>query len=296
MIRLGQSGSGNFVRRARSILVVLLTAAAASAAPPASAQSLAFDLFERYLESYREQYGIPGMSVVIAQGGQIVWEAGLGKADLEASVAASPETPYYVGNLSQIFGSTLVLQKCMEQDSLELTDRVVRWAPGYTEPTTTVRALLSHQSASGAYTYDPNRFASLTRVVEECADLSYRHVVVREIFGRLSMTRSVPGRQLSGVAWPGGAAFSSEELARYDSVVAQMARSYRLDRGRPVRSTVPAPGVDAATGVITTVRDLQRFDKALRDYLLLTRDSLVTAWTQTPGRTARRGRRCWPAG
>jgi hypothetical protein len=35
--------------------------------------------------------------------------------------------------------------------------------------------------------------------------------------------------------------------------------------------------------VITTVQDLQRFDKALRDYVLLTRDNLTTAWTQTPG-------------
>jgi len=273
------------VRRARSTILVLFLAAI-SAATPASAQSFAFDLFERYLESYREQYGIPGMSVALVQGGNIIWEAGLGKQDLESNLNATPDTPYYIGNLSQIFGSTLLLEKCMEQDSLELTDRVVRWTPGYPDPAATVRQLLSHQATSGAYAYDLNRFTGLTSVVEECADLSYRHVIASELFQRLSMTRSVPGRQLSGVASPGRVAFSSEELARYDALVNQTARSYRLDRGKPVRSAPPAPGVDAATGVITTVRDLQRFDKALRNYLLLTQDSLVTAWTQTPGPTS----------
>src|SRR4029077_4963927 len=44
---------------------------------------------------------------------------------------------------------------------------------------------------------------------------------------------------------------------------------------------LPPIGANAATGVITTVRDLQHFDKALRDYVLLTRDSLTAAWTQT---------------
>jgi hypothetical protein len=65
-----------------------------------------------------------------------------------------------------------------------------------------------------------------------------------------------------------------------------MARNYRLDRGKPVRTTLPAVAADAATGAITTVRDLQRFDKALRDFLLLNRDSITTAWTQTTGPTS----------
>ena len=282
MIRLDYLGSLSIVRRAKFVLLVVL-AAATSAVVPASAQSLAFDLLERYLESYREQYGIPGLSVAIVQGGAITWEAGLGKQDVESNVSASPDTPYYIGSLSQVLGSTLLLEKCLEQETLELSDPVVRWTPSYSHQTTTVRELLSHQSLSGAYAYDPGRFAGLTDVVEECADLSYRHVLARDLFGALAMTRSVPGQQLTGMASPGRAAFSAEDIARYDNLVAQMARTYRLDRGRPVRSTLPPIGANAATGVITTVRDLQRFDKALRDSLLLTRDTLTTAWTQTSG-------------
>ncbi len=283
MIRVDYPGSGSIVRRARSVILVVLVAATSAAAPASAQQSLTFTLFERYLESYREQYGIPGLSVAIVQAGNITWQTGLGKQDVESNVNASPDTPYYIGSLSQVFGSTLLLKKCVEEETLELSDRVVRWTPEYGDQAATVRELLSHRSSSGAYAFDPSRFAGLTGVVEECADLSYRHVLARDVFGRLSMTRSVPGRQLTGIASPGRAAFSPEELARYDSLVAQMARTYRLDRGKPVRSTLPPIGANAATGVITTVQDLQLFDKALRDYVLLTRDSLTTAWTQSPG-------------
>jgi CubicO group peptidase (beta-lactamase class C family) len=272
------------VRRARSVILVL-TAVAISAAAPVSAQSLTFSLFERYLESYREQYGIPALSVAVVQHGTIVWEAGLGKQDLEANVNATPDTPYFIGGLSQIFGSTLVLQKCLDQNTLELSDRMTRWMPTYADPSATVGQLLSHQTAAGAFSYDPGRFTALTGVVEQCAALAYRHVL-SDVFASLAMTRSVPGRQIEGTAMPGRVAFSPGDLARYNGLVGQMARSYRLDKGRPVRSTVPAAGADAATGVITTVRDLARFDKALSEFVLLTRPTLTAAWTQAVGATS----------
>jgi len=271
------------VRRARSVILVL-TALAISAAAPVSAQSLTFSLFERYLESYRDQYGIPGLSVAIVQHGTIVWEAGLGKQDLEANINTTPDTPYFIGGLSQILGSTLVLQKCRDQNTLDLSDRVTRWTP-YADPSATVGQLLSHQTTAGTFSYDLGRFAGVTGVVEQCTALAYRHLL-GELFASLAMTRSVPGRQIEGTAMPGRVTFSPEDIARFNGLVGQMARSYRLDKGRPVRSTVPAAAADAATGVITTVRDLARFDKALRDFVLLTPPTLTAAWTQAVGATS----------
>jgi CubicO group peptidase (beta-lactamase class C family) len=271
------------VRRARSVAVVFALVAT-SAVVPASAQTLelTYSLFERYLESYREQYAIPAISVALVQRGTVVWDQGLGKPDIDASASATADTPYYIGNLSQIFGATLVLRKCFDQSTLELSDRVVRWVPTYSEQDTTVGELLSHRSPNGTFAYDPARFSSVTGVVEECADLSYRHVLAGEIFDRLVMARSVPGRQLAGVALPGLESFAPDTLARYNQVINETARSYRLDRGRPVRSTLPVVAADAATGSISTVRDLAAFDRALRNGVLLTNEALTSAWTQKP--------------
>jgi CubicO group peptidase (beta-lactamase class C family) len=271
------------VRSARSVIVVLVVVAL-SAAVPASAQTLAYSLFQNYLDSYRETYGVPGLSAVIVQRGEVVWSAGLGKQDLEANTTARADTPYFIGNLSQIFGATLLLEKCYDEDTLELRDQVVRWVPGYDDAVTTVGQLLTHQSPTGAYAYDTVRYSSLTAVIEECADLPYRHVLAGEIFDRVRMTRSVPGRALDGVQYPGGASFTAVQLARYNDILAQMARHYRLDRGQPVRAAVPAVAADASTGIISTALDLAEFDKALRvPGVLLSREATTMAWTQAGG-------------
>ena len=261
----------------------MLVVIAVSAVVPASAQtpSLTYSYFERYLESYREQYGIPALSAVVLQGGQEIGRSGLGRQDVEGNVSARADTAYFIGNLSQIFGSTLLLKKCYDQDTLELTDNVIRWVPGYADASTTVGQLLTHQSTGGTYVYDPQRYASLTDVVEECADLTYRHVLASEVFAHLAMTRSVPGRALDGVQNPGGGAFSAAELARYNDLLLQMAKHYRLDRGQAIRTAVPPVAADASTGAISTALDLPAFDNALRvPNSFLSRDATTLAWTQ----------------
>jgi CubicO group peptidase (beta-lactamase class C family) len=266
-----------------SLVIAVLAVVATSTAVPASAQSLPVSFFERYLDALREQYAIPGLSYAVIQGGT-AQARGLGKRDVEANLNAEDTTPYYVGNLSQIFGSTLLLQKCMDDNTLELTDRVTRWVP-FPEPETTVGQLLAHQSpVSGAYAYDTARFASLTQVVEECADLPYRHILA-DTFRELRMPRSVPGRNLDGIAQPGSAVFTAGERAFYADLITQMASPYRLDRGRLVKSTVPVVPADAATGVITSVSDLVTFDNALASGLLLSPSSLRLAWTQETAAT-----------
>jgi CubicO group peptidase (beta-lactamase class C family) len=256
---------------------------AVSAVVPASAQQLAHSLFASYLDAYREQFGIPALSAVVVQRGEVIWQGGLGKQDVEANIAATADTPYFVGNLSQIFGATLLLQKCYDQETLELRDEMIRWVPAYGEPATTVGQLLTHQTPGGAYAFDPARFSRLTDVIEECADLPYRHVLAGDIFDRAGMRRSVPGRTLDGVQYPGGAVFPAAEVARYNDVLGQMARHYRIDRGQPVRASVPVLAADASTGVITTALDLKNFDNALRPPGLLSRDALTAAWTQAGG-------------
>ena len=157
------------MRRAR-IVIAVLAAVATSAASSASAQTFTFTTFQRYIDSYREQFGIPGLSWAIVQNGEVVTvpggSGGSGKQDVEANIAANADTPYFIGNLSQIFGSALLLEKCYDQDTLELRDQVTRWVPQYPDQSTTVGQLLTHQSTAGTYAYDPGRFADLTAVFE----------------------------------------------------------------------------------------------------------------------------------
>ena len=231
--------------------------------PPAQAQTLTYSVFERYFDSLREQAAIPGASVLVIQNGAEVWAKGFGRQDVDGNVLASPDTPYYIGDVSQTLGAALLVRKCYEQNSLELGDRVTRWVPDYPDANATVGHLLTHTTNAGSFQYSLNRFAGLTDVIVECADLPYRHVLYNEVFDRFGMGGSVPGTSYTGTASPGNAQFDPAVVARFDDVRRRAALTYKLDRGRVVRSEIAQPSLTTGTGVLSTVRDLARFDKAL---------------------------------
>ena len=159
MMRLRQSTN---VRLLRTTTIVLLAFLALG--PRAEAQSVTLSLFERYLESLRQQVGIPGMSAAIVQGRRILWEQGFGFADVENSVRARPETPYPIADLTQTFASTILL-RCMEQGGLDLSQPIGRWFPGFPNPAATIQQVLSHSSESGRVRYDLRRDAGHSPVV-----------------------------------------------------------------------------------------------------------------------------------
>jgi CubicO group peptidase (beta-lactamase class C family) len=235
-------------------------------------------LFEQYLESLRRQAGIPGMSAAIVQGGRIVWEKGFGYQDVERSIAAFPDTPYPVGGLTETLTSAIIL-RCVEDGELELDANMRTWAPSISDGGATVRQVLSHTS-TGSFRHDPNRFAMLTPVVDDCADGPYRQVAAEQILDRLSMRVSVPGHDLDRADGVVRGMFSGASMDRYSDIMGRLATPYRVDgRGNASVSRVPTVGMDASTGLISTVRDLARFDASFDDGYLVARRSVDLAFT-----------------
>jgi CubicO group peptidase (beta-lactamase class C family) len=177
----------------------------------------------------------------------------------------------------------------------------------------TVRHVLSHTSQSDppgdSYRYNGNIFGDLTWVIEDVTKSSYPQVLLERILQPLHMTRSLPG-----------------QLAPWGQDVARaIARPYRLSGGKPVPAAYPGfgldPDVDAkpwgldpayrlpretqesrrkllgqaftplysgqtASGVISTVRDLAKFDIALDRNRLIgerSREELFTAARSSTG-------------
>lgn len=250
--------------RTLRIIVVLL---AFLSVEQVRAQSLAFGLFERYLEPLRTQAGIPGLAATIWQNGQMVWERGFGSADVERNTPVFPYTPFPIGDLTEIFGSTLLMQR-VERADLQLDDRINRWS-ALPEAGATVRQVLTHTS-TGSYQYSPPRFATLTNIIESYADEPYRLTLAREILDRAAMRDSVPGLDLDQPTPFMRELFDADDLDRYRAVLARVALPYRVDfRGRATRSEFPPPAINAATGLVSSVRDLALFDAALDSGVLL---------------------------
>ncbi|MEZ5288976.1 MAG: serine hydrolase domain-containing protein [Vicinamibacterales bacterium] len=261
-------------------VVALALCACFALAAPGSGQSLLYSLFERYIDSLRLQTGIPGMSAAIVQGGQVVWERGFGYQDVDRSIAAAPDTPYPVGGLTQTI-ATVILGNCAERGRLDIDDPISRWVSGFAAPDASVRRVMAHASDTPAqFRYDESRFAGLTGVAEACDDEAFRVVVADEVLDRLGMAVSVPGQDLGVGGSPARDQFDGGRLGRYQDVLSRLAVPYRVDRnGKATRADITPSGFSAADGLVSTVRDLARFDAALDDEVLLRRESLSVAWT-----------------
>ncbi len=265
--------------RLRLSVLAVVSAAVLLSGGGLRAQALPFLLFERYLDPLRIQAGIPGLSAVILQDNQVVWERGFGYRDVEASHAATPDTPYAIADLTQTITATLLLH-CTERGVVDLSAPLRDWLPDAESSHTTLRQLLTHAAPAGAlgYRYTPSRFALLARPVETCFDGPFRHVVAQNVFELLSMRDAVPGYDILTAPDAVREHFDDATLARYAALLERVATPYRVDnRGRATRGDLPPVAVDGAHGLIASARDLAKFDQGLPNHLRA--ESLQLAWT-----------------
>ena len=256
------------MRKSLAALALLLTFALG----PISAQQGVFNRFELvsvlevYLESLRQQAGIPGMSAAIIKDGNMLWERGFGYQDVAARIRATPDTPYLVADMSGTMAAVLLLQ-CVEGRKLGLDESVRQYGADVPEDVT-LRQILSHTSTEGpggTFAYNPERYTQLTTVMERCAPQPYRKSVTHRILNHLIMRDSAPGTDLADpdLQLPEGL-FTEEEVQRYRGVLQRIALPYRVDgRGRAERVALPNVPMNAAGGLVTTVRDLAQFEEAI---------------------------------
>jgi CubicO group peptidase (beta-lactamase class C family) len=274
------------MRRFGALIGVLL----ALAVPAAEAQGdFLLERFEAYLQSLITQAGIPGVSGVLVEDRRVIWEQGFGYQDVERRIAATPNTPYQIGGLTQVFTATALLY-CVEAGTLRLDDPMSRFTSAIPEATATVAHVLSHTSRDvpGArFQFDLNRYSALGPVVQSCLGSDTRVVLARGVMDRLAMISSVPGDDLDALALLSRSVFNGTTLARYENVLERMARPYRVDAGNPHLSEYDDGTATASTGLISTVRDLARLDAAFDRDTLVRSESFELAWTNPTGADGR---------
>ncbi len=245
---------------------------------------------------------VPGASVLVLRDGVPLVRRSYGNADLEAGVAATPQTNYRLASVTKQFTAAAIL--LLAQDgSLSLDDPVRKWLPSLpaaADPIT-LHHLLTHTSglvdyedvmaadateqvhdldvlhllqtqdhlyfAPGTdYRYSNSGYALLALVVGKASGRDFATFLRERIFQPLGMTQT---------------------LAREDgiSTVADRAFGYSLVDGRWTRTDQSSTSaVLGDGGVYSSIDDLAKWDAALYDNRLLgdaTRKLAFTAHTRT---------------
>ena len=251
---------------------------------------LIFGRFRDYVESLRTQAGIPGLAAAIVGPDDILWEHAFGWQDLERSIATRTDTPFHLDGLTQVFTASLVL-RCVEEGRLSLDDRIGRFDSASPDANATLRQVLTHTSGTPdnlVFAHQPERLAPLASAIRTCTGDSFRESTT-DLLDRLAMTDSVPGPDVIRLTPPAEGIPSPAARERYTGLLARLARSYAVDRqGRPSPSSAAATSLTPTAGLIATVRDVAKFDVAMRNGVLLRRDTLAAAWRAPLGSGDRR--------
>lgn len=277
------------LRRCSAVATLLLFTIAAPAqnSPTAAAVS-------EYVNAELQRQHIPGLSLLIAKEGKIVFSEGFGLANVELQVSAKPETIYQSGSVGKQFTATAVMMLVAEA-KVGLDDPLTKYFKD--APTTwnnvTVRELLSHTAGFGDY---PEKFDfrkdwtedELLKLVEGIP-LAYTpgtkwaysnlgfltlgiliHRVAGEFYGDFLEQRIF--RPLD---------MKSTRIISEADIVPNRAAGYRLVKGELKNQEWVAPMMNTTAdgSLYFTVLDLAKWDAALYTEKLLNRSSLDQMWT-----------------
>lgn len=263
------------------IPVLLLTLAQAAPATPAQQAEA---IFARYARTDG-----PGCAVGVARGEQTLWRAAYGMADLEHGVPLKPESVIEAGSVSKQFTAAAVLE-LVRDGKLSLDARVRQYLPELDEAAdrVTIRQMLNHTSGLR----DWGSLAAIAGWPRGRRALTHDHVL--EILARQRALNYAPGAEYSysnsgynlaaiivaRVAKQPFAQFTRERLFvplglkatqwrdDFTRIVPGRAIAYSGE-GAGMRQEMPFENVHGNGGLLTTVDDLLRWNRAYPHFAAL---------------------------
>ena len=263
----------------KRLLTLTLVLSAALAGAPRAADHLVLTYFGDYLESLRVQAGIPGLAATIVSSTDVIWERGFGLQDVERNIAVLPQTAFHLDGLTQFVVASLAL-RCHESGWISVDDQVARYVPSSPDAAATLRMLMTHTSPTPAglvFAYRLERLAPMATAIPACTDSSFRYGIAA-LLDRMAMIDTVPGADAASVT-AGTEGFTATNLEHYHSTLTRLAVPYAVDgKGHPSPSSYRATSLTPSAGLISTVRDLAKFDLALKSGVVMRPETLAVAW------------------
>jgi len=274
----------------RRLIVALILAATAFAQSSGSSS----DAVAQYVKAEMARQHIPGVSVLVSRGGEIVRAEGFGLSNVELQVPVKPETLFQSGSVGKQFTATAVMM-LVEEGKISLDDSITKYFPD-APPTwkpVTVRHLLSH---TAGFTDYPKNFnyrkdyseADLLKIVYKIplafppgtkwsySNLGYLtlgiliHHVTGTFYGDVLKAR---------IFRPLG--MNTTRIMSEADIIPNRSSGYRLVKGELKNQEWVSPTLNTTAdgSLYFSIQDLAKWDAALYTEKLLKRSSLEQMWT-----------------
>jgi CubicO group peptidase (beta-lactamase class C family) len=242
---------------------------------------------DELLSAYHKQGKFNG-TVLLAKGGQVIFEKGYGLADTKTGVPNSGLTEFRIGSMSKPFTAILILQ-LREQGLLSLTDPVTKFIPGYPKgDSIRIEQLLNHTSGIRSITSMKEYYAqwmakpsTLEKTISHFRDeplnfspgtrfeYSNSNYILLSYIAEKVSRKSLAQLLKAGIVQKAG--LSATGLDQNDRPSRQKAAGYAAS---PEADFAPARFNDmsvlsGAGGMYATARDLYAWDRALYGNSLL---------------------------
>lgn len=113
--------------------------------PPPAQWADAVDRARQLVRASAAAQNLPGVSVAVGAGGEIVWAEGFGWADIENRVPVTPDLQFRIGTASKVLTSAAV-GLLLEKDRLNLDDEIQGYVPDFPKKQwpVTLRQVMGH--------------------------------------------------------------------------------------------------------------------------------------------------------
>ena len=261
--------------------------------------TLAADISEQlsaYMDAAAKEEKFNG-SVLVAKDGTIIFSKGYGVANAEHDIPNTPDTKFRLGSITKQFTATAILI-LQDQQKLKVTDLISQYLtdPPQTWESVTIHHLLTHTSGIPSYTDDPSYPKSMSKpetvesmierfkdkplefepgskfhydnsgyfllgaIIEKVSGKSYETFLKEAIFEPLGMTDTGYDRHSTVL---------SKRASGYDRREERLVNAPYLDMNQPY----------AAGSLYSTVGDMFKWDRALKEGKLISAESMSAMFT-----------------
>ncbi|TAI47170.1 serine hydrolase domain-containing protein [Flagellimonas allohymeniacidonis] len=231
------------------------------------------DQFSNELSELKEYFQIPGLSVLVTKGEQIIFEDYLGFADIDLEIPMDSVTTIQMASLTKMFSAIAVMQ-LVEEGKITLDEPVNTYVNGRgLGDSIQIKHILSHTSQGipgKHFYYNNNRFMMLGDIIEKASGKDFKTNIYERIITPLKLQNT----------------YLLKDSMQVVLEKRKIAQPYFLG-GQPIKGYMerkPQPGFidygfSAAAGVSSTVRDLSKLSTALDNNTLLNDSSKKTMFT-----------------